>query len=43
MTLLIFLATAAGALLVPANLPVFKLEHGPFVRALGTSARGRVV
>ena len=36
-------ATAAGAFLVSAYLPVFKLEYSPLVRALGTSTRGWVI
>ena len=36
------LAAAAGALLVAAYLPVFQLQDGPLVRALGTGTRGRV-
>ena len=40
---LVLLAAAAGALLVAPYLPVFQLEDGPLVRALGTGTRGRVV
>jgi hypothetical protein len=37
------LAAATGALLVSPYLPVFKLENGPLVRALGTGTRGWVI
>ena len=43
MTPLKLLAAAAGALLVAAYLPVFKLEDSPLIRALGTGARGWMI